>query len=102
MHVCAVLNCRRTGVTTLQVTTTNGSIRCENEFRKGGRPMFSIIFPHREHRYTGAMKKHLSPADYVMARFLMPEKIGRNYITAPARYSETQIIDSHMETICYR
>ena len=29
-----------------------------------------------------------------MARMLMPEKIGRKYMTAPARYySETQIID---------
>ncbi len=26
----------------------------------------------------------------------MPEKIRRNYMTAPARYSGTQIIDSHM------
>ncbi len=32
-----------------------------------------------------------------MARMLMPEKIGRKYMTAPARYySETQIIDSHI------
>ncbi len=31
----------------------------------------------------------------MMARMLMPEKIGRKYMTAPARYySETQIIDS--------
>jgi hypothetical protein len=42
------------------------------------------------------MKNHLSPADYVTARFLMPEKIGRNYMTALARYSETQIMDSLM------
>ncbi len=41
------------------------------------------------------MKDHLSPADYVMARMLMPKKIGRKYMSAPARYySETQIIDS--------
>ncbi len=42
------------------------------------------------------MKDCISPADYVMARMLMPEKIGRKYMTGPARYySETQIIDSH-------
>ncbi len=41
------------------------------------------------------MKDHISPVDYVMARMLLPEKIGRKYMTAPARfYSETQIIDS--------
>ncbi len=41
------------------------------------------------------MKDHISPADYVMARMLMLEKIGHKYMTAPARYySETQIIDS--------
>ncbi len=41
------------------------------------------------------MKDHLSPADYVMARRLMPKKIGCKNMTAPARcYSETQIIDS--------
>jgi hypothetical protein len=40
------------------------------------------------------MKDHISPADYVMVRMLMPDKIERKYMTAPARYySETQIID---------
>jgi hypothetical protein len=41
------------------------------------------------------MKDHKSPADYVMAKMLMPEKIGLKYMTASARYySETQIMDS--------
>jgi hypothetical protein len=40
------------------------------------------------------MKDHISPVDYVMARMLMPEKIGHKYLTAPAKYySETQIIE---------
>jgi hypothetical protein len=40
------------------------------------------------------MKDHISPSDYVMVVMLMPKKIGRKYMTAPARYySETQIID---------
>jgi hypothetical protein len=41
------------------------------------------------------MKDLISPVDYVMVRMLMPEKIRRKNMTAPARYySETQIIDS--------
>ncbi len=41
------------------------------------------------------MKDRISPADDVVERMLMPEKIGRKYMTASARYySETQIIDS--------
>jgi hypothetical protein len=41
------------------------------------------------------MKDHIPPVDYVMAKMLMPKKIGCKYLTAPARYySETQIIDS--------
>ncbi len=95
MSVCAVLNCRQTGVTSLQMTTTNGSIsdvKMNSEKVEG--PCFPIFYPHGEPGYTNDMKKHLSPADYVTMRFLMPEKIGRNYMAAPARYSETQIIDS--------
>jgi hypothetical protein len=39
---------------------------------------------------------HKTTSD-VMAKMLMPEKIGCKYMTAPARYySETQIIDSHI------
>jgi hypothetical protein len=57
--------------------------------------MLSIIVSHGEPGFTNEMKDHISPADYVMARMLMPKKIGCKYTTAPARYySETQIIDS--------
>jgi hypothetical protein len=53
------------------------------------------LFPHGEPGFTNEMKDRTSPANYVMARMLMPEKIGCKYMTAPARYySETQIIDS--------
>jgi hypothetical protein len=55
------------------------------------------LFPHGhgESGFTNEMKDHISPADYVMARMLMPDKIGCKHMTAPARYySETQIIDS--------
>jgi hypothetical protein len=61
-------------------------IRCEHEFGTCGGPMLSIIFPHGEPGFTNEMKDHISPADYVMARMLMPEKIERKYMTAPARY----------------
>ncbi len=55
------------------------------------------MFPHGEPGFTNEMKDRIFPADYVMARMLMPEKIGRKYMTAPARYySETLIIDSHI------
>jgi hypothetical protein len=45
MSVCAVMNCRRTGVMSLQVTTTNGSIsvvKMNLEHVEQG-PMLSII-----------------------------------------------------------
>ncbi len=45
MSVCAVMNCRQTGVMSLQVTTTNGS-----------------IFPHGEPGFTNEMEDHISPA----------------------------------------
>ena len=59
--------------------------------------MLSIIVPHGEPGFTNEMKDRISLAGYVMARMLMPEKIGRKYMTAPARYySETQIINSRI------
>ncbi len=55
------------------------------------------MIPHGEPGFTNEMKDHISPADYVMARMLVPEKIGLKYMTAPARYySETQTIDSRI------
>ncbi len=44
MSVCAVMNCRQTGVMSLKVTTTNGSISdVKLNLEKGGGPMLSII-----------------------------------------------------------
>ncbi len=95
MSLCAVMNCRQTGVMSLQVTTTNGSIsdvKMNSEKVEG--LCYPLLFPHGKPGFTNEMKDHISPEDYVMARMLMPKKIGRKYMTAPARYySETQIID---------
>jgi hypothetical protein len=95
MSVCVGMNCRQTGVMSLQVTTTNGSIsdvKISSEKVEG--LCYPLLFPHGEPGFTNEMKDHMSPVDYVTARMLMPEKIGRKYMTAPARYySETQIID---------
>ncbi len=77
MSVCAILNCRRTGVTSLQVTAANGSISdVKMNLEKVEGLCFPLFYPHEEPGYTNDMKNHLSlVADYVMARFLMPEKI---------------------------
>jgi hypothetical protein len=97
LTVCAVMNCRQTGVMSLQVTTTNGSISdVKMNLEKVEGLCYLLLFPHGEPRFTNEMNDHISPADYVMARMLMPEKIGHKHMTAPARYySETQIIDCH-------
>jgi hypothetical protein len=96
MSVCAVMNCRQTGVMSLQVTTTNGSISDEEmNSEKVESQCYPLLSLHGEPGFTNEMKDHMSRADYVMARMLMPKKFGRKYTTAPARYySETQIIDS--------
>ncbi len=69
----------------LQVTTTKGSIsdvKMNLEHLKG--LYYSLLIPHGEPGFTNEMKDCMSPADYVLARMLMPEKIGRKYMTAPA------------------
>ncbi len=97
MSVCAVMNCRQTGFMSIQVTTTNGSlsyVKMNSEKVEG--LCYPLLFPHGEPGLTNEMKDHISPAGYVMARMLMPKKIGCKYMTAPARYySETLIIDCH-------
>jgi hypothetical protein len=97
MSVCDVMNCRQTGVMSLQVTTTNGSISdVKMNLEKVEGLCYSLLFPHGEPGFTNKMKDHISPAHYMMLRMLMPKKIGCKYMTAPARYySETQIIDHH-------
>ncbi len=87
MSVCAVMNCRQTGVMSLQVTTTNGSIsdaKMNSEKVEG--LCYPLLFLHGEPGFTNEMKVHMSSVDYVMGRMLMPEKIGHKYMTAPARY----------------
>jgi hypothetical protein len=77
MSVCAVMNCRWTGVMSLQVTTTNGSIsdvKMNLEHVEG--LCYPLLFPHGEPGLTNEMKDCISPANFVMARMLMPEKIG--------------------------
>ncbi len=95
LSVCAVMNCRQTGVMSLQVTTTNGSISdVKMNSKKVEGLCYPLLFPHGEPGFTNEIKDRISPADYVMSRMLMPKKIGSKYMTAPARYySETQIID---------
>ncbi len=95
ISVCAVMNCRQTGVMSLQVTTTNGSISdVKMNWEKVVGLYYPLLFPHGEPGFTNEMKDHTSPADHVMARMLMPKKIQHKYMTAPARhYSEIQIID---------
>ncbi len=80
MSECAVMNCRWTGVMSLQVTTSNGSIsdvKMNSEHVQG--PCYPSLFSHGEPGFTNEMKDRISPADYVMARMLMPEEIGRKY-----------------------
>ncbi len=87
MSVCAVMNCRRTGVMSFQVTTTNGSIsdvKMNSEHVEG--LCYPLLFPHGESGFTNEMNDSISTADYVMGGMLMPEKIGHKYLTAPARY----------------
>jgi hypothetical protein len=45
---------------------------------------YPLLFPHGEPGFTNEMKDHISPADYMMARMLMPKEIGCKYMTAPA------------------
>jgi hypothetical protein len=79
----------------LQVTTTNSSISdVKMNSEKVAGLCYPLLFPPGEPIFTNDMKDHISWADYVMARMLMPKKIGRKYMAAPARYySETQIIN---------
>jgi hypothetical protein len=96
MSACAVMNCRWADVMSMQVTTTNGSISDVNMNSEHVEGLcYPLLFQHGEPGFTNEMKDCISPADYVMARMLMLEKIGRKYMARPpGYYSETQIIDS--------
>ncbi len=66
------------------MTTTNGSIsdvKMNSEKVKG--ICYPLLFPHEEPGFTNEMNDHISPADYVMASMLMPEKIGRKVWCKP-------------------
>ena len=96
LTILSVMNCRRTGTMTLQVTTTDGSISnvsMESDMVEG--LCFLLLFTHGEPGYTNDMKSYISPADYIMSRLLMPEKIGAEYMIAVAKYEGVDIIDRH-------
>jgi hypothetical protein len=81
---------------TLQVTTTDGSISnvsMDSDMVEG--LCFLLLFTHGEPGYTNDMKSYISPADYIMSRLLMPEKIGAKYMIALAKYEGVDIIDRH-------
>jgi hypothetical protein len=58
---------------------------------------FPLLIPHAKHGYTNASKSCLNPDEYVMARFLRPEKIGGQYMTAIAAHEPYLCIDSQTE-----
>jgi hypothetical protein len=89
------MNYRQTGVSSLNMTTTNGSILDVNmNSEKVEGLCFPLLFPHGEAGYTNDQKDHLSPSQYAMARMLRPEKLNGQYMTAVARYSyNPQFID---------
>ncbi len=93
--IYVVTNCRETGVTTLNVTTTNASILEVKMNSEKVEPLcFPLLFLHREAGYTNDQKDHISPSQYVMVRMLRPEKIYGQWMTAPARHLDNpQIID---------
>ncbi len=77
MSVCAVMNCRWTGVMSLQVTTTNGSIsdtKMNLEHVEG--LCYPLLFPHGEPGFTNKMKDHISPADYVHQKWFYAPYYG--------------------------
>jgi hypothetical protein len=82
------MNCRQTGVTSLNVRTTNGSILdVKMNLEKAEGLCFPLLFPHGEAGYTNNHNDFLSPSQYAMARMIRPEKINGQYMTAVARYS---------------
>ncbi len=79
LTVYTVMNCRQTGVTSLNVRTTNGSIldvKMNSEKAEG--LCFPLLFSHGEAGYIHNHKDCLSPSQYAMARMIRPEKINGN------------------------
>jgi hypothetical protein len=84
--VCSVVNSRQTGAMTLQVRThTNSASDINMNSEKVEGLCFPLLFPHHgEPGYTNASKSGMSPDEYAMSRLIMPEKIGRTFMTAQA------------------
>jgi hypothetical protein len=84
--VCSVVNNRQTGAMTLQVRThTNSASDINMDSEKVEGLCFPLVFPHHgEPGYTNASKSGMSPDEYAMSRLIMPEKIGRTFMTAHA------------------
>jgi hypothetical protein len=83
--IYAVMNCRQTVATTLNVTTTNGSISDVKMNSERVEPLcFLLLFPRGESGYRNTQKDHISPLQYVMARMLRAEKIYGQSMTAPS------------------
>ncbi len=53
-----------------------------------------MLSPHGEPGYTNESKSGMSPDEYAMSRLLRPEKIGRAFMTAQARYAPVKCVDS--------
>ena len=51
---------------------------------------FPLLFPHGEPGYTNASKSGMSPDEYAMSRLMMPEKLGRDFMTARAPYGSNR------------
>ena len=93
--VCSVVNNRQTGDMTLQVRTHTNSVSDVNmDSEKVEGLCFPLLFPHGEPGYTNASKSGMSPDEYAMSRLLMPEKLGRDFMTAQAPYGPVECIDS--------
>ena len=56
--------------------------------------MLPLLFPHREPGYTNASKSGMSPDEYALSRLIRPEMIGHAFMTAQARYSPVECVDS--------
>ena len=80
---------------TLQVRTHTNSvsdINMDSENLEG--LCFPLLFPHGEPGYTNASKSGMSPDEYAMSRLIMPETIGRAFMTAQAKYAPVECVDS--------
>ncbi len=85
--VCSVMNNRQTGEMKLQVETHSHSVsNVSLDSEKVEGLCFPLLFPHGEPGYTNASKSGMSPDEYAMSRLMMPEKLGRDFMTAQAPY----------------